>query len=98
MPVWAVRSSRLLLLPSDELLLGCLTADGRLVYLQYRGPSGFEARGQMTVGHAATLEMFNLDGLATQVTVAGRPPADMFALTEHYPAAVFAGKFMGHEW
>ena len=97
-PVWAVRSARLLVLPSEELLMACLTADGRVVYLQYRGPSGFEPRGQLSVGHAATMELFNMDGLATQLTVAGRPPADMFALTEHYPAAAFTGKFMGNEW
>ena len=71
-PVWAVRAARLLALPSGELLLACLTADGRLVYLLYRGPAGFERRGQLAVGHAASVEMFNMAGLATQVAVAGR--------------------------
>ncbi|XP_043201786.1 uncharacterized protein LOC122370346 [Amphibalanus amphitrite] len=97
-PVWGVRAARLLTLPSEQLLLACLTADGRAVYLEYRGPSGFEPRGELSVGPAASLEVFNMEGLATQLAVAGRPTLDMFALEEHYPAAVFAGKFMGHAW
>ena len=97
-PVWAVRAARLLTLASEQLLLACLTADGRLVYLEYRGPSGFRQHGELSVGAAASLEMFNMPGLAAQLAVAGRPSVDMFALEEHYPAAVYAGKFMGHEW
>ncbi|XP_037081292.1 uncharacterized protein LOC119102019 [Pollicipes pollicipes] len=48
--------------------------------------------------HAQTVPAFNLAGLATQLAVAGRSRPDMFALHTHYPAAVYAGKFMGHEW